>query len=372
MFYRIVLQGHVPQGVNLTDVKHQFTRVTGLPPSVTDHLFGSTPNVIKRQVAQADAERIAATLRAIGASVTLEPDFHGPNAGGLDPVTVPALPASRHIELPTEPPAAAPPTPAWRRLARKYGKLALPVGGTVLLLAAALNFAPEVDELVRGLRKTPPPAATAPARTPAAARAASSGAPALNASLLHGPWPLSGVLIGFSISSWKHGLTSILVSLALYIYSRWFKQLPFLGNFWVALISGVAIMYGGATFGWGFEAIWAALFAFGVTLSREITKDIEDMAGDAALGAKTLPIRFGRGTAVFLGSLMMALTILMTPLPYWWNAYGGLYLMVVGVADVLMLRAIWLLATDRETGAHQSSAYLKMAVVVGLIALLLP
>lgn len=183
---------------------------------------------------------------------------------------------------------------------------------------------------------------------------------------------LSGVLIGFSISSWKHGLTSILVSLALYIYSRWFKQLPFLGNFWVALISGVAIMYGGATFGWGFEAIWAALFAFGVTLSREITKDIEDMAGDAALGAKTLPIRFGRGTAVFLGSLMMALTILMTPLPYWWNAYGGLYLMVVGVADVLMLRAIWLLATDRETGAHQSSAYLKMAVVVGLIALLLP
>ncbi len=188
MFYRIVLQGHVPQGVNLTDVKHQFTRVTGLPPSVTDHLFGSTPNVIKRQVAQADAERIAATLRAIGASVTLEPDFHGPNAGGLDPVTVPALPASRHIELPTEPPVAAPPTPAWRRLARKYGKLALPVGGTVLLLAAALNFAPEVDELVRGLRKTPPPAATAPARTPAAARAASSGAPALNASLLHGPW----------------------------------------------------------------------------------------------------------------------------------------------------------------------------------------
>ena len=40
---------------------------------------------------------------ADGSSVTLEPDFQGPAAGGLDPVTVPAIPSFRHIDLPPEP-----------------------------------------------------------------------------------------------------------------------------------------------------------------------------------------------------------------------------------------------------------------------------
>ncbi len=189
MFYRIVLQGHVAHGVNLADVKHQFTRVTGLPLSVTERLFGSTPNVLKRQVAQADAERIAATLRAIGASVTLEPDFQGPNAGGLDPVTVPALPASRHIDLPLEPQVAAAPPPAWRRHARKYAKLAVPIAAVAVLGAAALFFASDVEQIVRGLRKAPLPAPTAaPARKPPAPPDTARALPAPNASLLHGPW----------------------------------------------------------------------------------------------------------------------------------------------------------------------------------------
>lgn len=188
MFYRIVLQGHVAQGVALADVKHQFTRVTGLPPSVTDSLFGSTPNVIKRQVAQADAERIAATLRAIGASVTLEPDYQGPNPGGLDPVTVPAPAAARHIDLPPEPQVTAPPPPAWRRKVRTLTRFGAPVAGIAVLAAVVLYFAPDVTELVSGLRK-PAAAATAVATRPPAAPAAPAvdSAPP-NAGLLHGPW----------------------------------------------------------------------------------------------------------------------------------------------------------------------------------------
>lgn len=187
MFYRIVLQGHVAHGVTLADVKQQFARVTGLPPSVTDRLFGTTPNVIKRQVPQADAERIVTTLRAIGASVTLEPDFQGPAAGGLDPVTVPAIPSFRHIDLPPEP-APSPPATSGNRL-RKLRKLALPLGVVVPLVAGALYFAPEFEAFVRELRKPPAAAAVAVApKKPTTDAAAAPEAPALNASLLHGPW----------------------------------------------------------------------------------------------------------------------------------------------------------------------------------------
>ncbi|MFO1315107.1 MAG: hypothetical protein U1F58_05845 [Burkholderiales bacterium] len=188
MFYRIVLQGHVAQGANVADVKHQFTRVTGLPPSVTERLFGSTPNVIKRQVPQADAERIVTTLRAIGASVTLEPDFQGPSAGGLDPVTVPAIPSYRQIDLRPDPSATAPAPPSWRRHARKLTRWALPVGSIVLLVAAALYFAPEFEAFVRDLRKPSPTPNVAPARKAPADAIAASEAPAPSASHVHGPW----------------------------------------------------------------------------------------------------------------------------------------------------------------------------------------
>lgn len=188
MFYRIVLQGHVAQGADLADVKHQFTRVTGLPPSVTDQMFRSTPNVIKRQVPQADAERIVTTLRAIGASVTLEPDFQGPSAGGLDPVTVPAIPSYRQIDLRTDPPTPGPAPSSWRRHARKLLRLGLPIVGIALLVAAALQFAPEFGTFVRGLRKPSPAPVAAPERKSPADAVAASETSSMNASHMHGPW----------------------------------------------------------------------------------------------------------------------------------------------------------------------------------------
>lgn len=75
MFYRVVLQGHAAGDHDLVMVKREFARVTGMPESVTDRLFAQTPRPLKERVPQADAERIAATLRAIGAAVTVERDL---------------------------------------------------------------------------------------------------------------------------------------------------------------------------------------------------------------------------------------------------------------------------------------------------------
>jgi geranylgeranylglycerol-phosphate geranylgeranyltransferase len=41
------------------------------------------------------------------------------------------------------------------------------------------------------------------------------------------------------------------------------------------------------------ELLNLAFFAFMLTFVREITKDIEDMEGDKALGLKTFPVLFG-------------------------------------------------------------------------------
>ena len=77
MFYRVVIQGRTLGGADVEEVKSQFVRVTGLPLGVAEGLFGGMPQVIKRQVPKTDAERIAATLRAIGAAATVEREVPG-------------------------------------------------------------------------------------------------------------------------------------------------------------------------------------------------------------------------------------------------------------------------------------------------------
>ena len=77
MFYRVVMQGRTVGGAELAAVKREFVRVTGLPVGVADGMFGGMPQVIKRKVPQSDAERIAATLRAIGAAATVEREVAG-------------------------------------------------------------------------------------------------------------------------------------------------------------------------------------------------------------------------------------------------------------------------------------------------------
>ena len=109
MFYRVVLQGHVAQGADVTEVKREFMRITALPSSVTDRLFGGMPKIIKRQVLEADAERIALTLRAIGAQATIERESDsGPDAGPEGPATLAPLGGTDTIAFHDSPPVEVP------------------------------------------------------------------------------------------------------------------------------------------------------------------------------------------------------------------------------------------------------------------------
>ncbi len=191
MFYRVVLQGRTLGDADLTEVKQHFVRVTGLPALMAEQLFGGMPKVIKRQVPQSDAERIAATLRAIGAAATVERELPGEEHESPDEIRVVATPL--HTGPPTVIPGteAPPPQPAptaarhrrWLRAVRE--KWPLLVGGT-LLVAGAVPLAPVVDDLVDRLQRAPPPAPVAAARVKPSERP--QPAPAINASLLQGPW----------------------------------------------------------------------------------------------------------------------------------------------------------------------------------------
>ena len=127
--------------------------------------------------------------------------------------------------------------------------------------------------------------------------------------------------IFFRITSWykKNGrsesfinfnsqILSIFVSLPLLIfYNAQAKNYPLVGNVIVALILGLSFIYAGIVFENITPLIVPALLAFGLTLVREIVKDIADLEGDKVVGARTLPIIFGNEKAVYLCTFLSAI-----------------------------------------------------------------
>lgn len=189
MHYRVVLQGRTLGGADIEHVRREFIRVTGLPAHVADTYFDGMPHPVKRQVSQADAERIAATLRAIGAAASVErevADGEDEGPGEIRIVTNPLISGPPSI-IPGMGGATMTATvvsqPRWMRQLRE--KLPI-IAGVVVLVLGATQLAPMVDEFVQTLKPaalpvTPPKRAAAQEPEPAAPAA-------LNASLLHGPW----------------------------------------------------------------------------------------------------------------------------------------------------------------------------------------
>jgi len=199
MFYRIVLQVHAQHEATLGEVKRQFSSVTGLPLSVTDQLFASAPTVLKRQVAQADAERISQTLRAIGANVTVEPVFHTPVPVGLDPVTVPGLPmTAAAIRLP--PPAVTEQAP--RALVRRRAVRVAKAAMAAAILAGAILVAYQYEEALRAARHSP--AQVPVVKKPASAPVAPPEVPAFKPTHIVGPWRCTDQNTGAS-TYWVYG-----------------------------------------------------------------------------------------------------------------------------------------------------------------------
>ena len=97
----------------------------------------------------------------------------------------------------------------------------------------------------------------------------------------------------------------------LYLYSRNFKGLPFLGNVVIAFLSSTVILILGFEFGLKPSLISFAAFAFISTLLRELIKDVEDIEGDTALNLRTIPIVLGpkmtKMVLFILGALLFIL-----------------------------------------------------------------
>jgi 4-hydroxybenzoate polyprenyltransferase len=127
---------------------------------------------------------------------------------------------------------------------------------------------------------------------------------------LHTVLSAAGVLIGLLLGL-KIGATVFFTSFTLWWYSNSLKRQPFVGNFVVALLVGLSIELVNILYNEDNYLVTVySLFAFFMTLLREIIKDMEDLKGDSSFGCRTLPIVWGiRKTKVFIYVLIAACVV---------------------------------------------------------------
>ncbi|WP_155296258.1 geranylgeranylglycerol-phosphate geranylgeranyltransferase [Spirosoma rigui] len=102
-----------------------------------------------------------------------------------------------------------------------------------------------------------------------------------------------GCLIGLYLSRWVFVIDVVSVSL-LWFYSAKFKRQPLIGNVVISLLTALSFIVLAVYYRQNAQMLLIyALFSFGISLIREIIKDMQDIRGDARFGCQTLPIVWG-------------------------------------------------------------------------------
>jgi len=133
-------------------------------------------------------------------------------------------------------------------------------------------------------------------------------------------------------------------------YTEVFKGTPGAGNALVAYLGGSTFLFGAAAVNNVLAGVVLFLLAALSTFSREVIKDVEDVAGDREEGLVTLPVAIGERRALVLGAAVLVVAVLASPVPYLTGLFGLPYLAVVVPADLVMLGAAWRSFTDPRTG----------------------
>lgn len=127
-------------------------------------------------------------------------------------------------------------------------------------------------------------------------------------------------------------------TVVLMAYAVRLKKTPVFGNVAVAYLTASVFLFGGAFA--GIEGLVRnlslAAITFLATVARELLKDAEDVDGDTAGGARTLPMIVGvRRTGIFAFACTCgAVAASLIPFGDWWGAF---YLAGIVVVDLVIL-----------------------------------
>ncbi len=156
--------------------------------------------------------------------------------------------------------------------------------------------------------------------------------------------------------------------LLIILYSWKLKRTLFVGNIVVALLSALALLYGGIATGSTQLVSILALIAFFASVSREMAKDIEDVEGDRLGGSKSMPVILGVDITVQIAGVFLALAVASSVLPYVYGIFDKWYVAMIIPVDLVMSYIVvqMLLKKVEEISVWQKTLKVGMYVALGI------
>lgn len=161
------------------------------------------------------------------------------------------------------------------------------------------------------------------------------------------------------------------------LYDFALKNLPFIGNAVIALTMAVPFVFGALIVSDAAASsiqpvLCLSAIAFLVGLGREIMKDIEDVKGDASVGARTLPVMIGSRSSAMLAAVFFLSSVMLSFLPMLTFFYGKAVYLLVLVTDLILVNISRELLYARSLQVLRNGRKNSLiAVGIGLVAFLL-
>lgn len=190
------------------------------------------------------------------------------------------------------------------------------------------------------------------------------------AMLWHQVFNILGTLLGWIVGL-KVFIVNVLAISLLWVYASIFKKKPFVGNLMVAGLTGASLVVMAVFYTKNDLLINIyAVFAFGISIIREIVKDIEDTRGDLKYGAKTLPIIWGlrkTKTLLFIFLILFSFAVMMMGI-----SLGNRNLLIaLGILGVPMFYIGYkLYFADRKAHFSEISSWCKLTMVMGILSMI--
>lgn len=206
-----------------------------------------------------------------------------------------------------------------------------------------------------------------------------------------------GVVLGLVVAWWAHSWTLlsiyVIIPGLLWFYSSSYKRMFLVGNLVVAFVSAIVpLLVAIANVDYLYHQyndtlkytpivgdlyIWLggfAVFAFLLTLARELVKDMEDIEGDREMECRTLPIIMGNKWAKIIVSAIVVGTMALIayvgwfvlPFPCYWSTFACRYL-VFGLLIPLLCVIVLLWFSQSKRELHTVQQVLKFAMFMGML-----
>ena len=194
----------------------------------------------------------------------------------------------------------------------------------------------------------------------------------------------SGIVVAFYLSFFASvqyiGIIHLACAVLLWIYAAYLKRYLLIGNIVVSLLCSFLIFI---TAFYDYPARIAepirilvagyGMFAFLLSLIREIIKDMEDFKGDLACGYKTLPVMAGLQITRYIVVVLIAVTIILLGYVQWLQyastdllsmAYIGLLIQVP-----LLYLIFHVIKSKNDAALHFCSLISKLIMLSGILTM---